>query len=121
MAWSPDDKRIASASSDNTVQIWDAATGSTLVTYTGHARTITDIAWSPDSRRIVSASLDDTAQVWDAATGGNVYIYRGHFVPPDEESPVNHIGRVNAVTWSPGSTLVASGSNDATVQVWKPQ
>src|SRR5207253_4425410 len=37
MAWSPDSTCIASASSDRTVQVWDAATGKNLLTYHGHS------------------------------------------------------------------------------------
>ena len=37
VAWSPDGKRIASGSYDNTVQVWDAADGSNVFTYKGHS------------------------------------------------------------------------------------
>ncbi len=35
-AWSPDNKRIASASEDGTAQVWNATTGQTLLIYRGH-------------------------------------------------------------------------------------
>src|SRR5260370_39168669 len=48
VAWSPDGKHLASAGSDNTVQIWDAATGHHLLTYRGHGNTVAAMTWSPD-------------------------------------------------------------------------
>src|SRR5579884_2544925 len=36
VAWSPDGKRIASGSSDETVQVWDASNGGHVLTYRGH-------------------------------------------------------------------------------------
>jgi WD40 repeat protein len=36
VAWSPDDKRIASGGTDGTVQVWDAISGHTMLTYRGH-------------------------------------------------------------------------------------
>ncbi len=104
VAWSPDGKSIASVSYD--AQVWDAATGKTLVT---RGYSVNAVAWSPDSKRIASGSRDQTVQVWDAADGGNVYTYRGHSA------------WVTAVAWSPDGKRIASGSRDQTVQVWQPR
>jgi len=49
---------------DNTMQVWDASTGSHLFTCTGHADSVNGVAWSPDGTRLASASIDKTAQVW---------------------------------------------------------
>src|SRR6266852_2636143 len=106
VAWSPDGKRIASASGDHTVQVWDAANGGHVLTYRGHASDVTSLAWSPDEKNIVSGSVDGTVQVWDAATGNRVYTYDGHS------------DAVFDVAWSPDGKRIASASNDGSVQIW---
>ena len=66
VAWSPDGRRIVSASYDGTAQVWDALTGSGVLTYRRHFGTVNAVTWSPDGKRIASGSLDETVQVWQA-------------------------------------------------------
>jgi WD40 repeat protein len=70
----------STGSEDTTVQIWDAASGKTQLTYRGHTKQVTSLAWSPDSTSIVSGSFDKTVQVWNASTGKVRYIYEGYSV-----------------------------------------
>jgi serine/threonine protein kinase len=106
VAWSPDDRSIASSSNDQTAQVWDASNGKTIFTYHGHSSGVNAAAWSPSGKRIASGSNDTTVQVWDAFNGSNVLTYRGH------------TQAVVKVAWSPDGTHIASASDDRTAQVW---
>ena len=106
VAWSPDGKRIASASDDKLVTICDSSNGTTFHIYRGHAAEVYAVAWSPDGKYIASAGADKTVQIWNATTGNHLLTYSGHS------------GAVNSVSWSSDSTQIASGSDDKTVQVW---
>ena len=70
VAFSPDGTRIVSGGDDNTVRLWDAATGQPVgQPLTGHTDAVYSVAFSPDGTRIVSGSDDGTVRLWDAATG----------------------------------------------------
>jgi eukaryotic-like serine/threonine-protein kinase len=105
-AWSPDGKRIASASSDKTAQVWDAANGNHLNVYSGHSDSVYTVAWSPDGMRIASGSYDQTVQVWDATYGDHFYTYTGHS------------SWIWSVAWSPDGKYIASAGGDTKVQLW---
>ena len=100
VAWSPDGTRIASASYDDTAQVWDARKGeSPLVTYRGHRGLVGAIAWSPDSTRLASGGYDKTVQVWDARKGDRALVtYTGH------------TGVIESLMWSPNGRYIASAS-----------
>jgi WD40 repeat protein/serine/threonine protein kinase len=69
LAFSPDGARLATASLDRTVQVWDVARGEHLHTYRGHTSSVLALAFSPDGRRLASAGGDRTVKVWDATAG----------------------------------------------------
>src|SRR5271166_4934539 len=107
VAWSPDGKTLASGSSDQTVKLWDLATGKLFATLQGHTETVYSVAWSPDGKTVASGSFDKTVKLWESATGKLLATLQGH------------TGEVESVAWSPDGKILASGSRDETVRLWE--
>ena len=105
-AFSPDGKRVVTASADKTARIWDAATGQPIGELRGHDDVVTSAAFSPDGKRIVTASADRTARIWDAETGQSVGELRGH----DDV--------VTSADFSPDGKRIVTASTDRTARLW---
>ncbi len=67
VAFSPDSRRLATSSEDQTVRLWDAETGQEVLTLHGHTDIVPSVAFSPDGNRLVSAGADGTVQIREAA------------------------------------------------------
>ena len=78
VAVSPDGTWAASGSKDNTVKIWDLATGACRATLQGHTTEVNSVAIIPDGKRILSAADDRSVRVWDASSGRQVAELKGH-------------------------------------------
>ncbi|NUX52169.1 TIR domain-containing protein [Paraburkholderia sp. JPY418] len=104
--FSPDGKRVVTASWDGAARVWDAATGKQIVQLSGHQGLIYSAAFGPDGRRVVSASADRTARVWDVATGRQIVQLSGHR------------DLVYSAAFGPDGRRVVTASADRTARVW---
>ena len=78
VAYSPDGKTLASGSADNTIKLWDVATGKNIITLRGHTNSIDSVTFSPDGKTLASGSWDNTIKLWDVASGKNTATINGH-------------------------------------------
>ena len=106
-AFSPDGKRIVTASADNTARIWNAATGETMAVLSGHSNSVLSAAFSRQGDKVVTASLDETVRVWDAEARTTIAVLTGHSGP------------VRSAVFSPDGERILTASDDTTARIWR--
>lgn len=104
-SFSPDGKRVVTASGDSTARVWDVS-GKQLAELKGHQEWVRSASFSPDGKRVVTASDDKTARVWDVS-GKQLAELKGHQ------------GMVLSASFSPDGKRIVTASNDGTARIWR--
>lgn len=104
--FSPDGKRMVTASADNSALVWDVSTGNLLLILGDHKDIVPYAEFSPDGKKIVTASYDNLIRMWDAETGEQLFALKGH-----KDS-------VFSARFSPDGRKIVSASADGTARLW---
>jgi WD40 repeat protein/serine/threonine protein kinase len=105
--FSPDGKRVATASWDGTARVWPADGASAPIVLAGHEDRVFGVAFSPDGNHLVTASNDRTARIWRTDGQGQPIVLTGHG------------DGVRSATFSPDGARVLTASNDRTARIWR--
>ena len=129
MSFNPDGKRIVTGSEDATAKVWDARSGTEILTLKGQTTLgipagllfpdvliedppfegVNSACFSPDGSQIVTSSGDQTAKVWDARAASR----------SSRSKDTPHGSHQRA--FSPDGTRIVTGSADETAKVWDAQ
>lgn len=104
VAWSPDGRKLATASNDHTARIWNPDNGNELAVLRGHDDAVRAVQWSADGRQMVTGSEDRTVRIWDTESGVEIIVVGAH-------------GKgIEGVSWAPDGRRIASASQDGTAR-----
>ncbi len=106
VAYSPDGKKILSASIDHTIKEWSVSSGKCIQTLEGHTDVVKCLAYNSDGTKALSGSDDKTIIEWDLEKGKDIETFKGHN------------GAITTLLYWQNDEKILSGALDKTVKLW---
>ena len=110
VAFSPDDRFLASGDSHGPIKVWDVQTGTIFRAFeTNVLASANLVVFSSCGTMISSGDTDNSVRIWNTVSGGCDCVFQGHST------------RVTNICWVTTWGQVASASDDGTVRIWDVQ
>ena len=109
IAFSPDGKTIASGAFDNTIRLWDVATGSEI-TRADAWSAVTWVSFSPDGKTLISGAFDKFVRIWDVSVRGRV--------PSLARFKVTGDNILRYVSFSPDGKTIVTITQGGDIEIW---
>jgi WD domain, G-beta repeat len=106
LAVTRDGRTLVSVGNDNSVRVWDTATGKLQKTLDGHTAWVGSLAVTPDGSKAYTAGGDNVIRVWDLKTGKQTDALEGHTVA------------IRGLAMTADGKFLVSGASDKTCRMW---
>jgi len=115
--FSRDANLVAAGGTNNTIAIWEVATGRKMTELAGRNRSEVVIAadFSPDGKRLAFRYDNQSVKLWDAMTGRETLTLTAKAMGADQGG----MELSQRVTFSPSGELLAAAVSDGSVVVWR--
>ena len=104
--YTPDQRHILTVAADQSIRIWNAATGQEIRELSGHTGQVLCVASSPDSLTLISGAADNSIRMWDVPRSDPLRLFAGHEA------------RIRDVAMSGDGKWAISFSDDMTGRIW---
>jgi WD40 repeat protein len=110
LAFSADNRRLVSGSTDKTVRVWDLADAKfpEAATFAGHDAAVTGASFNSNATQVISGAANNSVKLWDVATGEELQDFAGHSAA------------IVGIAMTPNNQLIISAAADKTVRFWNP-
>ncbi len=127
VAFHPTAQLLATGSMDRTAKLWRLSSDNSSATCVatldqsngGHLHTVTSVAFHPEAPLLATGSGDSTVKLWRLVSTPDGLISSAACVATLDSDKNGHSKYVTSVAFHPTAPLLATGSWDRTVKLWR--